>query len=149
MTIEPVLYHPVRNTHAAADAVDLQVDLDVVPVTLVARGTGRRLERDRLAAVELFVIVRPAAVALRKNIRLHDAVAAAHGPIFRDADQVHRQAAVARVDRPVVLQGHARRPGAVHEVGLDVGGEPIVGQRGVLPVLIAEHVKLVRMVTRR
>src|SRR5881275_272930 len=97
VTIEPVLYHAVRNTHAAADAVDLQVDLDVVPVTLVARGTGRRLERDRPAAVELLVVVRPAPVAFREEVALHDAVAAAHGPIFRDADQVHRQAAVARV----------------------------------------------------
>src|SRR5438094_7267233 len=58
VTIEPVLYYSVRNTHAAAAAIDLQVDLDVVPVTLVARATGRGLERDRLAAVDLSVIGR-------------------------------------------------------------------------------------------
>src|ERR1044071_2277626 len=98
------------------------------------------LKRDRPTPVELLVVVRPARGALREEVLLHDPVAAAHGPILRDANQVHRDRPVAQVDRQVVLQRHPRGPRAVDEVGLDVGREPIVGQGGILPVEVAEHV---------
>ena len=146
--VEAVLDDAVGATHPAQNAVHLQVHLDVVPISLVP-GTGLRLKHSRAHPVELLVVVRPAAIAFREQHRLHHPIAAAHRTLLRHPDQVQRHRPQAPVDRQVILERHPRRPRSAHEVGLDVSREPIVGQRGVLPVLIAEHVELVRMVACR